>query len=235
MLALCDLPAEYGVDHPDASKIFPAEVVEHARELRALIGGGGTGAYSHSQGIAGFRQHVADYIERRDGHKAQPGNIFLTNGASSGIEMILGALISSTKDAIMIPIPQYPIYSAIIANIGANQVGYELDESIGWGITREELYKRLDQAKAAGQTVKGMALINPGNPTGQVASRRDLETVCKFCAEEGIVLLADEVYQRNIYAEDKQFISAKKVALETPGCGNLQLVSFHSTSKGLVS
>ena len=66
-------------------------------------------------------------------------------------------------------------------------------------------------------------------------SQRDLVTVCKFCAENGIVLMADEVYQRNVYAEGKKFISAKKVALETPGCGNLQLVSFHSTSKGLVS
>ena len=66
-------------------------------------------------------------------------------------------------------------------------------------------------------------------------SRRDLITICKFCADNGIVLMADEVYQRNVYAEGKEFISAKKVALETPGCANLQLVSFHSTSKGLVS
>ena len=72
------------------------------------------------------------------------------------------------------------------------------------------------------------------NPTGQVLSRQDLEVVCKFCAENEIVLLADEVYQRNVYVADKEFISAKKVAIETPGCERLQLVSFHSTSKGLI-
>ena len=64
--------------------------------------------------------------------------------------------------------------------------------------------------------------------------RKDLEVICRFCAENGIVLLADEVYQRNVYTEDKKFISAKKVAVETPGCENLELVSFHSTSKGTI-
>jgi alanine transaminase len=58
--------------------------------------------------------------------------------------------------------------------------------------------------------------------------------ICKFCAEKEIVLLADEVYQANVYVEDKEFISAKKVAIETPGCERLQLVSFHSTSKGFI-
>ena len=77
-------------------------------------------------------------------------------------------------------------------------------------------------------------LINPGNPTGQVLSREDLQVICRFCARNGIVLLADEVYQRNIYARGKEFVSAKKVALEDPGCHNLQLVSFHSTSKGFI-
>ena len=48
------------------------------------------------------------------------------------------------------------------------------------------------------------------------------------------MLLADEVYQRNVYAPDKEFLSAKKVALETSGCEHLQLISFHSTSKGLI-
>lgn len=85
-----------------------------------------------------------------------------------------------------------------------------------------------------GFDIRALTIINPGNPTGQVLSRDDLEIICKFCAKYDIVLLADEVYQRNIYDENKQFVSAKKVALETPGCENLQLVSFHSTSKGLI-
>lgn len=122
----------------------------------------------------------------------------------------------------------------MIAKLTGRQIGYELDESSNWAATEEELQTRLDQAHGDGLDVKALAIINPGNPTGQVFSRGDLEVVCKFCASNGIVLLADEVYQRNVYSEDKEFLSAKKVALETPGCENLQLISFHSTSKGII-
>lgn len=188
----------------------------------------------HSQGNALFRQNVADFISERDGHPAYPGDIFLTNGASSAIQMVLTGLIASDKDAIMIPIPQYPIYSALVALLSGRQVGYELDESIGWAVTLEELNTRLLQSQAQGLTVKAMAIINPGNPTGQVLNREALETICLFCAQNDIVLLADEVYQRNVYDPDMEFLSAKKVAVETPGCEHLQLISFHSTSKGLI-
>jgi aspartate/methionine/tyrosine aminotransferase len=234
VLALCDLPAANGVDNPNVYLLFPSDVVDRARELREIVGPSGTGAYTNSQGLAGVRKHVAEFITKRDGHPAYAGDIFLTNGASHAIEQVLTALISCNSDGIMIPIPQYPIYSALITRMGARKIGYELDEDLGWAITKEELGKRLGEAKAKGLTVKGLAMINPGNPTGQVLSRKDLETVCRFCAEHGIVLLADEVYQRNVYAPDREFISAKKVAVETPGCENLQLVSFHSTSKGLI-
>lgn len=234
ILALCDLPAEVGVDHPDVHKLFPDDVVRRAREVREAIGPAGTGAYSGSQGILQFRKDVADFMEKRDGHPAYPGNIFLTNGASTAIELILTTLIDNDSEGIMIPIPQYPIYSALIARMAGHQVGYELDESNNWAATEMELQKRVDEAHLDGIDIKALVIINPGNPTGQVLSREDLQVVCKFCAENGIVLLADEVYQRNVYSDDKKFISAKKIALETPGCENLQLVSFHSTSKGII-
>ena len=235
VLALCDLPAKDGVDHPGVHAMFPADVVERAQSMRAAIGDAGTGAYTHSQGVLEFRKHVAAYITARDeGHPAYPGNIFLTNGASTGIELVLTTLLAGDLDGIMIPIPQYPIYSALIAKLGGRQVNYYLDEDHNWAVSAEELETRLSEAVEDGLTVKALAIINPGNPTGQVYTKEDLQIICKFCSDKGIVLLADEVYQRNVYAEDKAFVSAKKVALETPGCENLQLVSFHSTSKGII-
>ena len=189
---------------------------------------------TNSQGILYFREKIAEFINNRDGHPSYAGNIFLTNGASAAIDMVLTALIADNSDAVMIPIPQYPIYSAVIARLGGRQVGYELDESSGWTVTEETLQKILNEAIDNKLGVKALVIINPGNPTGQVLTRQDLETICKFCADNDIVLLADEVYQRNIYVEDKEFISAKKVAVETPGCERLQLISFHSTSKGLI-
>eukprot|EP00565_Helicotheca_tamesis_P006972 CAMPEP_0185730170 /NCGR_PEP_ID=MMETSP1171-20130828/8711_1 /TAXON_ID=374046 /ORGANISM="Helicotheca tamensis, Strain CCMP826" /LENGTH=601 /DNA_ID=CAMNT_0028399167 /DNA_START=53 /DNA_END=1858 /DNA_ORIENTATION=- len=234
VLALCDLPAECGVDHPEVSRMFPADVIARAKEYRAAIGPAGTGSYSHSQGIKAFREHVADFIIERDGHPAFAGDIFLTNGASSGIQNVLMSLMSANTDAVMIPIPQYPIYSALITLLGGRQVGYELDESLGWAVTKEELERSLAEAKEQGLKVKALAIINPGNPTGQVLDKETLQAICHFCAENGIVLLADEVYQRNVYVKDKKFISAKKIACETEGCENLELISFHSTSKGLI-
>jgi alanine transaminase len=234
VLALCDLPAENGVDHPNAGQLFPVDVLERAREMRAIVGPSGTGAYTNSQGLAGVRKHVAEYITNRDGHMSNEGDIFLTNGASCGIELVLSGLISQDNDAIMIPIPQYPIYSALIARLGGCQLGYEMDESLGWAVTEEELERRVVEAAEKNWNIKGMALINPGNPTGQVLQRKDIELICKFCARHGIVLLADEVYQRNVYSPDREFISTKKVAVETPECENLELASFHSTSKGLI-
>ncbi|KAG7354129.1 alanine-synthesizing transaminase [Nitzschia inconspicua] len=234
VIALTDLPAEVGVDHPQVGSLFPADVVKRAKKVQESLGGAGTGAYSGSQGALGFRKDVANFIAARDGHPAYPGNIFITNGASSAIEMVLTTLVSNELDGIMIPIPQYPIYSALIAKLAGRQIGYELEEENGWAASNEELEMRLHAAQAEGIMVKALAIINPGNPTGQVFSREDLEVICKFCAENEIVLLADEVYQRNVYIPTKKFLSAKKVALETPGCENLQMVSFHSTSKGVI-
>lgn len=112
--------------------------------------------------------------------------------------MILTGLIEDDHSGIMIPIPQYPIYSALIARLGGRQIGYLLDESIGWAVTEEELRNKLYESQQKGVHVKALAIINPGNPTGQVLSRKDLEVICKFCAKNEIVLLADEVYQRNV-------------------------------------
>ena len=99
VLALCDLPDECGVDHPDVERLFPKDVIARARLYKDAIGTGGTGSYSHSQGVKEFREHVAKFIEERDGHESFAGDIFLTNGASTGIQNILVALMSSDRDA----------------------------------------------------------------------------------------------------------------------------------------
>ena len=112
-------------------------------------------------------------------------------------------------------------------------MGYYLDESLNWAVSREQLDKQYAKATKEGLEVKALAMINPGNPSGNVMTHCDIQVITEFCAEHGIVLLADEVYQTNVYAEGAEFVSAKKVALDCK-LKNLQLVSFHSTSKGLV-
>lgn len=238
VLALVDLPNEVGVDHKLAKKMFPKDAIERARLVKKELGGHGTGAYTHSQGPVAFREEICRFIEERD-HLPEglstPNHIFMTNGASSGIELILNALIADSNSGVMIPIPQYPIYSATIDRFGGQKVGYYLDEKNGWDMNMEELERSLKEAQAKGIVVNSFVVINPGNPTGQVLSRQAIKDICSFCSKHNLVLLADEVYQENIYDEKAEFYSCKRAAYETGLLEEdaIELVSFHSTSKGI--
>lgn len=142
-------------------------------------------------------------------------------------------LIRDKHDGIMVPIPQYPLYSATIQLYGGTLVPYYLDEEHGWGLDETHLRHQAAEARARGVTVRGLVVINPGNPTGQVLSHENQKTIVRFCKDEQIVLLADEVYQTNVYAEGKSFISFKKVVRDFgTDFDDFPLVSMMSISKG---
>jgi aspartate/methionine/tyrosine aminotransferase len=96
--ALVDLPDAVGVDHPDAPKLFPSDAIARAREIKAGLGGHGSGAYSHSKGARVFRDDVVAFLRDRDGPKVPTDaeRIFLSNGASTSIGQLLTALISDS-------------------------------------------------------------------------------------------------------------------------------------------
>jgi aspartate/methionine/tyrosine aminotransferase len=232
---LVDLPDALGVDHPLATEIFPADAIRRAKEIKIGLGGHGNGAYSHSKGVKSLRVDVANFLDKRDGIPADPEDIFLTNGASAGIVMLLNSLIANENCGVMIPIPQYPIYSATIDQFKGQKVGYYLNEENDWELNMEELERSLKEALDQGITVTSFVLINPGNPTGAVLSRENLHDIVRFCAKHDLVLLADEVYQENVYDENAEFVSCKRAAYEMGLLQDdaLELVSFHSTSKGV--
>jgi aspartate/methionine/tyrosine aminotransferase len=127
------------------------------------------GAYtSNSKGHKFIRESVARYIEERDGPAvvADFNNIYMTNGASEGVRMAFKMLIRDSKDGIMVPIPQYPLYSALLTLDGGTMVKYYLDEEKQWGIDPEDILARIANAKDLGIKLRGMVVINPGNPTG---------------------------------------------------------------------
>jgi glutamate--glyoxylate aminotransferase len=78
-------------------------------------------------------------------------------------------------------------------------VPYLLDEGNGWALKISELKRAVDEARREGKHVRGLVFINPGNPTGQCLSQDNLRELIKFAHKEHIVLMADEVYQENIY------------------------------------
>ncbi|KAG8437342.1 hypothetical protein GDO86_008152 [Hymenochirus boettgeri] len=231
VVALCTYPDL--LDNPS----FPQDAKRRAKRILESCGGQSLGSYSISQGVHCIREDVARYIEKRDGGvPADPNNIYLTCGASDGISSILKILVSGedkSRTGVMIPIPQYPLYSAAISELNAIQVNYYLDEDNCWALNVNELRRAFLHAKQYCNP-KVLCIINPGNPTGQVQNKRCIEDVIHFAWEEGLFLLADEVYQDNVYSESCQFHSFKKV-LHDMGqeyFNNVELVSFHSTSKG---
>jgi alanine transaminase len=140
----------------------------------------------------------------------------------------------------MIPIPQYPLYSASITLCGGSQVGYYLEEATNWSLNITELSAQLAKARNEGRNIRALCVINPGNPVGNVLTYDNMKQVVEFAAKEKLILLADEVYQENVWAEHLKFISFKKVAcdlglvdpLSSRVNKGLQLASFHSISKG---
>lgn len=192
----------------------------------------GTGAYSESQGPQFIREAVARFIDRRDGVTgsngvpSNPDAIFITNGASEGARYVIDLLIADANDGIMIPIPQYPLYSASITRCGGVQVNYYPDEESGWTMNASMLEEALQAAREDGIHVKGIVVINPGNPTGAVLDERTIEEVIVFARENRLAIIADEVYQENVYGAE--FVSFARVL----GNRDVPLFSLHSISKG---
>uniref|UniRef100_A0A674PEY3 Alanine aminotransferase 1 n=1 Tax=Takifugu rubripes TaxID=31033 RepID=A0A674PEY3_TAKRU len=228
VMALCSYPELLEDDK------FPDDAKQRARRILKACGGSSIGAYSASQGIECIRQDVSRYIEKRDGFASNPDNIYLSTGASDAIVTILKLLVAgegSNRTGVLISIPQYPLYSATLADLGAVQVNYYLNEDSCWSLDIPELKRAVTEARQHCNP-RVLCIINPGNPTGQVQSKECIKNVIRFAKEERLFLMADEVYQDNVY-RDNEFHSFKKVLFEMGSefSSTVELASFHSTSK----
>ncbi len=220
------------INNPDAKKIYPADVMARAKMIMEK-NPTGTGAYTVSSGIAFIRDAVAEFITKRDGIPADKNRIVLTDGASKGVQAALTMILKGGNDGVMIPIPQYPLYSATLTLYGAKQIGYFLDESNSWQLNEKILEDSIREAKGKGINPVAIAVINPGNPTGAVLSKDNMEMIIRFAKKYNLVLLADEVYQENVYLEGIKFVSFAK-AMHGMGEKEVTLFSFHSVSKGFL-
>lgn len=193
----------------------------------------GLGAYTDSKGFYFIRESVAKFIDKRDGInssqsslQSNPDNIFLTDGASEGAKGVLELLISNSNDGIMIPIPQYPLYSATIRRCGGTQVNYYPNEDADWSLNLNSLEESIQAAIKNDINVKAIVVINPANPTGAILDESSIMQVIDFAEKYNIAIIADEVYQENLYGG--KFISFAKAI----GDRDIALFSLHSVSKG---
>ncbi|HOT58479.1 MAG TPA: aminotransferase class I/II-fold pyridoxal phosphate-dependent enzyme [Spirochaetia bacterium] len=228
VLALCEYPELM----EQAKNLFPEDTIATAQNI--LKGTKhGLGAYSESKGVRYIREAVAEFIQKRDGIPADPDAIFLTDGASKGVQAALRMLISGPQDGIMVPIPQYPLYSATITLYEGKQVNYYLDEHNNWKLSRQMLEESIAEARRFGVTVKAIVVINPGNPSGAVLDEENIKMIVQFAKEHDLTILADEVYQENVYAPSMKFVSFARVMAQM-NVHDVALFSFHSTSKGFL-
>jgi alanine transaminase len=214
---------------------YKQDVIDRAKWLLKEVNS--VGAYSQSAGVPGIRASVAKYIERRDGYPSDPKDIYLSAGASSGVNTLLHIIASKPETGVLVPIPQYPLYTATLAVLNCRCVPYYLDESKAWGTDFQAIKDSYLQATSQGTDVRAIVIINPGNPTGASLKVEDIEEAIKFAAEKQLVVMADEVYQTNVFIGE--FTSFKKTLREMqkrePGkYDNVELVSLHSISKGMV-
>lgn len=107
---------------------------------------------------------------------------------------ILNQPLNGKRPGVMVPIPQYPLYSATLAEFNMAQIGYYLNEEKNWGLDLTELQRAVDEAKKT-CAPRAIVVINPGNPTGQVLTKQNIEEIVKFAHKERLFIFADEVYQ----------------------------------------
>jgi alanine-synthesizing transaminase len=142
--------------------------------------------YGPSSGIAPARHAVADEYTR-NGFPVSADRVFITAGTSEGIELTLGAVIE-TGGEVLVPMPTYPLYTAVLAKLDAHAKYYRLDASRGWMPDLDHLKSLVTPATRA------IVIIDPNNPTGAVYSTDTRRALLNFADQYGLLVLADEVY-----------------------------------------
>ena len=150
--------------------------------------------YSDSKGIFAARKAVMHYTQQQGIRGVTLDDIYLGNGASELIAMATNALLND-GDELLLPSPDYPLWTAVTTLSGGTAVHYMCDESNGWMPDLEDLKRKITKR------TKGIVVINPNNPTGALYSPELLRQIVAIAREHGLVILADEVYDKVLYDE----------------------------------
>ncbi len=199
-------PAPFGFEAPDVIMRDMIQALPNAQ------------GYSDSKGILSARRAVVTRYELVDGFpRFDVDSVFLGNGVSELITMALQALLDN-GDQVLIPAPDYPLWTASTSLAGGTPVHYLCDETNGWQPDIADL-----ESKITPRT-KAMVVINPNNPTGAVYSREVLQQMVDLARKHQLLLLADEIYDKILY-DDAEHVSLASVAPD------LLCLTFNGLSK----
>lgn len=175
--------------------------------------------YAPSTGIPSAVEAIRRTAERNGIKNIQ--DIFVTTGASEAIDVCLTALVNAGEN-VLTPTPGYPLYTALLAKLEANEVPYYLDEDNGWQPDLEDIASKINSKTRA------IVLINPNNPTGSVCERKTLEGILELARKHNLVIFADEIYDKLIL-DGGEHISIASLDHEHP------IVTFNGMSKAYVA
>lgn len=198
-------PAPFGFEAPDEI------LVDMIRTLPTAQG------YSDSKGIVSARRAVAQYYQTKGMPGMELDDIYLGNGVSELIQMTCQALVDD-GDEVLVPSPDYPLWTASVALAGGRAVHYRCDEEQQWWPDVSDIADKVTER------TKAIVVINPNNPTGAVYPEHVLREIVEVARKHGLMILADEIYDKILYDD----------AVHTHIAGlapNLLTITFNGLSK----
>lgn len=173
-------PAPWGFDAPE-------EIIQDV--IHNLPNSQG---YCDSKGLFAARKAVMHECQKNNIKQVDINNIYIGNGASELIVMAMQALLNDT-DEILIPAPDYPLWTAAVSLSGGTPVHYNCDESQNWIPIIDDISNKITER------TKGIVVINPNNPTGAVYPETVLKQIIQLADEYNLILFADEIYDKILY------------------------------------
>ena len=198
-------PTPFGFDAPEEILV---DVIHNIPESQG---------YCDSKGLYSARKAVMQYAQQREITGVEVNDVYLGNGVSELIVMVMQAL-ANDGDEILIPTPDYPLWTAATTLAGGTAVHYRCDEQSDWYPDLADIRSRITDRTRA------ILVINPNNPTGAVYPREILEGIVQIALEHGLVILADEIYDKILY-DDAQHTCLASISPE-PLC-----LTFNGLSK----
>ena len=198
-------PAAFGFDAPD-------EILHDViHNLSAAQG------YCDSKGLFSARKAIMQECQRLNVRNIEIDDIYLGNGVSELITMAMQALLNN-GDEVLVPAPDYPLWTAAVSLSGGTAVHYVCDEQADWFPDIADIESRINS------NTRALVIINPNNPTGAVYSNDILLQLIELCRKHGLILFADEIYSKIIY-DDAVHTSVASL------CDDVFIVSFNGLSK----
>ena len=203
--------AVFGFDPPD-------EIVHDM-----IVNMHGAAGYTDSKGMFAPRKAVMHYTQGKNIAGVTIDDIYLGNGASELIVMAMNALLNN-GDEVLVPAPDYPLWTAAVSLSGGNPVHYVCDEQAGWFPDIDDMRRKITS------NTKAIVVINPNNPTGAVYPREILLEIIELARQHQLIILADEIYDKVLYdgcqhdsiaalADDVLFITMNGLSKNYRACG----------------